>query len=137
MTEIISTFVHICIFFPPTIGTIICSSKPDLVDFERGAFVAHGHGTEHHLSQHDHVGGAPGTLEAQTLLLGVFDFRGARGGAVQRAAAAPGGAELAAFPKHFHLALRVLRDKTKNANFFGNVQTFNLIHPRKQTNGAM
>lgn len=45
------------------------------------------------------------------MVLGFFNFRCARGGAVQRTAAAPGGAELAAFPKHFHLALRVLQDK--------------------------
>lgn len=92
--------------------------QPDLVDFQRRAFVAHGHRTEHHFSQHLHVGRTPRTLEAQALLLGFFDFRGARGGAVQRTATAPGGAELAAFPKHFHLALRVLQDKIKNAKFF-------------------
>lgn len=82
--------------------------QPDLVDFERRAFVAHGHRPEHHFSQHHHVRRAPGALEAQTLLLGFLDFRGARGRAVQGTAAAPGGAEMAAFPEHFHLAFGVL-----------------------------
>lgn len=85
-----------------------CFFQPDLMDFERRAFVAHGHRAEHHFSQHHHVRRASGALEAQTLLLGFLNFRGARGRAVQGTAAAPGGAELAAFPKHFHLAFSVL-----------------------------
>ena len=47
-------------------------------------------------------------LEAETLLFGVFGFRGARGGAVQGTAAATCGSELAAFPEHLDLGLSCL-----------------------------
>lgn len=29
--------------------------SPDLVDLKRGTFVAHSHGTKHHLPQHRHI----------------------------------------------------------------------------------
>lgn len=47
-------------------------------------------------------------LVAEALLLGVPGFRGAGGGAVQRAAAASCRTKLAAFSKHLRLALGAL-----------------------------
>lgn len=52
-------------------------------------------------------------LETHALLLGFLCFGGAGGGAVQGTAAASCRTELAAFPKHLHLALSALWGKNK------------------------
>lgn len=61
-------------------------------------------------------------LETQALFFVFFDFRGAGGGAVQGTAAASCRAELAAFPKHLHLAIGALWNKygtnIRNAGLF-------------------
>ena len=52
-------------------------------------------------------------LEAEAMLLSFSGFRGTGGGAVEGTAAASSRAELAALPKHFHLAICALWVKNK------------------------